>query len=453
MKKHSNVTDPGGLIIPSRINDNFGFLNANPPELTITGSPSGVINVDLAATVCNVYRLNPSTDSTIVTINGGVVGQCVTLVNVSSYVVQINQTGNIRGIGGTVVMSGLDTTCTLSKAETNKWVVVSNTNNTILENVFGTSYGNAKDKSTVVGRNGLMKSSDYWNGATYAMGGEYWFDSFEIDQNIVVDASIGWLVIRANTVTISKAGGATIDGKGKSRSQGSLGTIVGGSIGAGNSNRTDTPYRPYGFAGMGGTGGSGGGNGSRASAQPGDCTVPWQIRSVIIDIDQAGPPGSNSVGIPGTTGTSIPSINFMDIIRNPANYAGGGSGGTNGNSTAHTNVSGGNGGHGGAGVSMYTKNLVLTNALTVDCSGTNGTGISDWRDVKGGSGGGGGSASSVISYVIKSGAGALSQLNTIGLSGTGDGANGGNGGLGLKIIIDDFAKKISFNGGSTWLPA
>jgi hypothetical protein len=63
------------------------------------------------------------------------------------------------------------------------------------------SFGNGKD--------GNASASDY-----VSMGGEYWFNNFDVDDDIIINDTIGWLIIRANTVTVSKSGGATITGTG-----------------------------------------------------------------------------------------------------------------------------------------------------------------------------------------------------------------------------------------------
>jgi hypothetical protein len=458
MVKHSRVNDTSGLIITDRVNENFGFLSVNPPELTIS---SQTIDLADASVASNVYSVDPASNVSLATIVGGVVGEIVTLVNISSNNVTVLATDNIKGMSGSIILYGAYSNITFKKVDTTSWVVISNSGEVIPENIFHTSYGNAKDGS------GASSDAEYTYGTDQVMGGEYWFDHFEINTDIQVNSAIGWLVIRANTIEVTKPGGALINGEGKSRSQGSAGTARVMTNGGTSESSLKTIHSCFGVASQGGTGGTGEIRGNEA--------VVFTTGSAAEQL--ASGLNTNSKNIPATAGRTIqangdhsgnngvsaenvPIDDFNTLLTIPINYGGGGTGGTGGcarGNEAGAPSEGTDGGDGGAGICLFAKNLVLTENLSIVCDGTDSTtpiGTEGGGDGQGGSGGGGGAGSSVVAYLIKSGNGTLSQSAEKGVAGaTGaGGGKGGDGGDGLTIVIDDFAKTIDING-SGMLPA
>ena len=335
--------------------------------------------------------------------------------------------------------------------------------NVILSGV-GATYGNGKDGS------GAASDALYGPaGGPHTMGGEYWFDEFDIDADITVDSTVGWLVIRANTLRVSKAGGAIIDGKGKSRSQGSAGTARFQSntyMLMTSSPSFDTfPY--FGCAAQGGSGGSGeaysyyGGGSSptdfrRNTGKSGDVlfsmSTPSGIKNILGATGVTG--GTAMAEYPGNPGISADRLSIADwplLLKNVINYGSGGSGGTGGStwdSAPGDASNGGDGGAGGAGIALFSKTLILDSSLACNCSGMNGVTVTGGTVGAGGSGGGGGSGSSIIAYITKTGTGTITQICQKGLGGAGyqGGGAGGNGGDGIYLLIDDSAKTIDING-------
>jgi hypothetical protein len=302
----------------------------------------------------------------------------------------------------------------------------------LMQNVFFkgaiVSFGNGKD--------GDASASDY---TATGMGGEYWFDEFDIDADITVDDSIGWLVIRANTITVSKSGGAVIDGKGKS-----LILPTNGTSGSGSSVSATTPASDdilcgfYNIGGFGGNGGSGGnsGNASYGTGVSGDIT----IYSPLYDYQQgavgAVAGSSDITGNSGDNGANaFFSINNIQII----NVGVSGTGGTGGKDDGSTFGNGGNGGRGGAGIAIFCKTLVMTEDFDLDSRGDDGVnGTGGGGSGGGGGGGAGGAGNNIIAYITKSGIGTITQLASGGTGGSGGAlaGDGGDGGDGLAIEID-----------------
>ena len=279
------------------------------------------------------------------------------------------------------------------------------------------SFGNAKDGNYTV-------STD---GAT--MGGEYWFDTLTIDADITVDDTIGWLLIRANSVNVTKAGGATINGKGKSKCQ-----VTAGSDGVATQETSGTTanvaYADNGSA-TGGSGGNGG-NVDGTAGGTGNC-LGFGFRG----INGLSPFSSNANGPNGNIGDSSSFFWFTSVITTLTG-AGSGSGGSGGSSSSTTGGNGGEGGKGGASVQFFCKSLVLSTNLIIDTRGNNGANGSAGNVAGGGGGGGGGGGNATVAYIAKTGASTLTLSVSGGSGGVGgantrNGGNGGAGGDGLAI--------------------
>lgn len=488
MVKHSRVNDPSGFIITDRINNNFGFLSVDPPELTVT---SNTIDLSEASVTSNIYSIDSASSEIVDTIVGGVVGQQITIVNSSTAnTVTFNGTGgNIKGLTGSAILDGQYSNIVLGKLDTTNWGVVSSSGNIILENIFGVSYGNGKD--------GNAAASDFTavTGGRL-MGGEYWFNEFEIDDDIIVDASIGWLVIRANIVTISKSGGALIDGAGKSPVYISpydwstyipaaiaplfangdyYGTeiianfLAGAQVPVQNSLFNRNIASMYNaLAGQGGSGAIIPGS-SRTYSNP--VPVLYSLNGRYVNMTLGRKPDVSGVylnGVSGADGVNIDTFYANLFIKNCVGFGQSGNCGSDGlgnySGTYSAPATPGAGGRGGANVCLFAKNIVLSNSLDVDCSGDDGEDSTETiyisalgKRYSGGAGGGGAAGNFLLAYITKSGASSVTSTVLGGAGGTAavtdtTGGDGGDGGDGLTVIIDDFAKTIDING-SGMLPA
>jgi len=298
------------------------------------------------------------------------------------------------------------------------------------------SFGNGKD--------GDAPSSPY---SAVGMGGEYWFNDFEIDADITVRDTIGWLVIRANTITVTKGGGATINGKGKSvAAVGTAGVNPADNTWALRAGAGGNGY----MCGSAGTGGGGADGGANVVTRNVDTQANHggQGGAVYYDpawfeqADVGSATTANTDGENGDNGVSFPASYFNVYISTGCKSFGassGGGGASSDNGTGHR--AGVAGAKGGGGIALICKNLVLEEDLDIDTSGDDGTdGTSGNFNGSGGSGGGG-AANNLVAYITKTDVGTLTQIADGGTGGAGgihsgaeqDGGNGGNGGDGLTI--------------------
>ena len=340
------------------------------------------------------------------------------------------------------------------------------------------SFGNGKDGTKSV-------TADYPTGV---MGGEYWFDTFTIDADITVDDTIGWLVIRANTINVTKAGGATIDGQGNSACP-----IDTTGTNAGTYPRTDkyesayinksvtittltggVPAASYpivvsralqitknanaglGIAGMAGSSGAGGASNldvsTWSSYSAGGCIVFGVYKGLNIPdsstyydnimLGGAGVTGNNN-GNAGQTPADVPSYYYNALINNPINFGQSSPSSSCGADEGGASTGGVSGVKGGAGIALFAKNLTLTENITLDSDGEDGLNGSAGGEVGSGASGGGGAGSNLIAYVSKTGSGTITQTASGGAKGTGgvgtadgDGGDGGDGANGLTVQYD-----------------
>lgn len=482
MVKTPRVTDPAGLMIPDRINANFGYLSVDPPVVTITAGQD--FDLTTASTTSNVYSVNQST-ITMDTIIGGVVGEIITIVNLSvtGVITIASSGGNIKGMSGAIVLGNQYANITLEKIDTSNWVVLSSSGTILPENIFGISYGNAKDGSS----NSNLPAYD--SGGICVMGGEYWFDSFTISTDITVNAAIGWLVIRANTLIVSKVGGALITGTGKGGGNTPAGetgySFFVNTYSSGNtitgvplSGRIIAPFT-LGISAPSGTSGTGSiytnqmypMNGVSVITPSNPLVNQSEVRNTFFNT--LGSVYSKIQGVNGSNAPSLSSNLAYSFIKNPIGYGqsgcpGGGSflyvSASDGNGYASNAGVGGASVAGGANIAIYAKNISMgSNNLSITSNGLTGlvgvSGTSPNRNASSGSSSGSGAGCIGISYITKSGTGTFTLTNTGGAASPtptaetyGQGGTGGSGANGLKVIVDDFAKKISINGGA-FLPA
>jgi len=295
--------------------------------------------------------------------------------------------------------------------------------------------------------NGLH--GDDLSSAYSSMGGEYLFKTITIDSNITVSSSVGWLVIRADTLIVNKSGGATINAKGKSVRGGSAGT--GGATGSGSSIDSDDVEFGYCVGGQGGTGGSGNrSDGTGTSGDSGDCKA-WVSLFNINNVDGAlgvSPGSGDTAGNDGEDAIDIDNVAFNYFINNPISFGQGGSGGTGGTDDGAASSSGGNGGNGGAGVAIFVKNLILNEDLVIITDGDDGSdGTGTTGEASGGGGGGGGAGGIVLVYGSKTGSGNISLSANGGTGGSfGAGSpsagSGGNGANSISVEVNLSSNEI-----------
>ena len=327
--------------------------------------------------------------------------------------------------------------------------------------VAGVSFnvGNGKDGSKSV-------TADYASGV---MGGEYWFDTFTIDDDITVDDSIGWLVIRANSIVVTKSGGATVSGVGKCPHAPSsyaytiryavgddtlYANMVGGDAIVYQSCVGHHAKKGFGIAGMAGTSGAGSTDGSgRTPSSPG-CQI-WGIYNDEYDyftdayplrvwngfvLGANGNPGNESTGHAGRDAINVPARYWGELLKNPINYSQ-----SSTISGAGDDLNAMLGVRGSAGVAMFSKILTLTENLTIDTDGQDGISGGSHGTEIGGCGGsaGSGAASNALVYGEKSGTGVITQSSTGGVGGLGaatgsGGGSGGNGGDGADALSVEY---------------
>lgn len=377
---------------------------------SVVANNSSAVELSALSLTANIALIQNLVVDEVLTVNERIYAPEINIVTQTVYSQQVNE-------------SAIDTLY-VDMFETNKPII---------------NFGNGKD--------GIHSSSEYTT-----MGGEYWFDGFNINSSITVSDSIGWLIIRANTITISAV--VTINGKGKSLSP----------IGLANNSVTDPPLATVfygiglGYSGMAGTAGSG----SASSYPTGGTAVGapssyWGIYESIYGRTYllggaSGATGADS-GNNGNNGYSMSTKYGIDLIFNPINFgqsSGGSSKGFDDSSGDADNRDGVNGVKGGAGIAIYAKKLVVNANMVIDSSGMNGNAglSSSWA--ASGSSGGGGAGSNLVCYTTKTGSGTITQL-ALGGVGAGrvgspaSGGAGGNGGNGIKVLYDITNNTITVN--------